>query len=71
MELAQLPCAVGDSARDCSFAVHALGFSLLPHDSGRKKVILWFLIQDRHKGSPTTNPVTISIQAHGEFSQPS
>lgn len=36
-ELAQLPCTVGDGDRSCSFAVRALGFSLLPCDFWEKE----------------------------------
>ena len=68
MELAQLPGAIGDYSRDCSFVVRALGFSFLSCDYGRKKVILWLLIQEMHKGPHATNPVTIYIQAHDESS---
>lgn len=67
MELSQLPFAVRDYARNCLFVVHALGFSLLSCVYMRK-VILWFLIQDNHKGPHATNLVTLYIQVHGESS---
>lgn len=37
LELAQLPRAVGDYARDCSFVVCALDFPLLPCDSWERE----------------------------------
>lgn len=63
MDLAQLPCAVGDYSRDCSFAVHALGFSLLSCDYRRKEG--HFMVP--YSGQ-ATNPMTIYIQSHGESS---